>query len=110
MASRAVKAMTSLVMGLLLLGFMVERAGPQNGSVVIHVTEPDVLITIDDWTERVEGWAGAPLSVDLPKGAHTLVMSRDGVELDRQEIMITVGGSLVVTTPMEGDLPEKGTE
>jgi hypothetical protein len=95
--SRALKGAAALSAGLLVLGLVVERAGPWDVEAVVHVTEPDVEVSVGGQTFRVEGWAPAPLVCRLAPGTYELVMSRGGRELYRESFTAWGGENLVLT-------------
>lgn len=63
------------------LWWVAAHAGPQTGTVVIHVNEPQVVIGVDAMTFPVEHGLLRPLVCDLPAGEHRLTMRRGGTVL-----------------------------
>ena len=95
--SRTLTGVAGLVSGFVVLGFVVQGAGPATGVVVIHVTERDVDISVGGVTRHVEESLGVPLILELPRGRQTLVMSRRGVVLQREDFVVKGDDSVVVT-------------
>jgi hypothetical protein len=95
------------LLSLALLAWAVVHSGPRHGEVVVHVTEPDLEVSLDGRTYRIEGLREDPIVCDLPAGAHTLVVTRQG-RLLRRETFEVVGGQGVVLTawasPLEWDV------
>lgn len=94
--SRALRGMAAGLMSLLALGWIVEQAGPSRGEVVVHVTAPDVRVTIDGWTLPAPDRGGTPLVSELPFGWHEVVMERGGRVLHRESFELRRGENCVL--------------
>jgi hypothetical protein len=85
------------LLGLGILAWAAVHSGPTNGEVVVHVTEPDVDVSIGGHTYHVEERRFAPIVCELPPGLHELVVKRNGLVLDRQSFAVERGSSQVLT-------------
>lgn len=79
------------------LAWVVVQSGPTEATAVIHVTEPNVVVSVDDRDFSVEGYGEDPIVVDLPAGEHVLEMRRGAETLYREDFEISGGDSLVLT-------------
>src|SRR5262245_45843585 len=85
------------VLGLAMLGWIVEHAGPPDGEAVVHVVEADVRVTVGGKTYPIGERNYAPLVCRLPAGSHELTMSRGGRVIQRETFQVPRGGSIVLT-------------
>ncbi|MGE3822395.1 MAG: hypothetical protein AB7I30_23520 [Isosphaeraceae bacterium] len=99
LASRILKGVAGLVMGLLMLGFVVQHSGVRSVEVAVHVVEPDVEVTIGDVTQRIEGRTTRLITFEVPRGRHTLITTRNGETLSRFEFVAGEDEGLVLTAP-----------
>jgi hypothetical protein len=65
--------------------------------VVVHVTEPDVEVSIGGRMYRIEERRYDPIVCKLPPGRHELIMTRRGRVLYRESFEVRRGVSLVLT-------------
>lgn len=94
------------VLGLVALGWFLERTGHDGESavrdveadvVVVHVTEPDVEVVVGGRSYQIEGWARDPIVCKLPSGRHDLMVIRDGELLYREMFTVREGEGVVLT-------------
>jgi hypothetical protein len=85
------------ILALVMVGAMVDALLSGKRSVVVHVTEPDVEVRIDDVTYVIRGMTHDPIECLLSPGAHRLVMSRAGVVLFDEPFVVERGRDLVLT-------------
>ena len=94
---RLLRVLGSGLLGAVALGWIAGRAGPREGVVLVHVTEPDVVVTVGDQTCKVIGHRQAPLRWTLPVGRHALRMSRDGALLYAEDFALGGGEERILT-------------
>jgi hypothetical protein len=85
------------VLGLAILVWVAVHSGPRQGEVVVHVTEPDVEVTIAGHRFLVEGRRYDPIVCELPPGQYDLVMRRHGRVLYQESFEVHPRESLVLT-------------
>jgi hypothetical protein len=95
--SNLLRAMAACVLGGGVLWWVVEHAGPAQGTVVVHVTEADVTLSIDDDDFRIEGWLLKPIECTLPAGSHILRMKRGGRLLYKESFVLERGEEKILT-------------
>ncbi|MFO0954494.1 MAG: hypothetical protein U0835_25705 [Isosphaeraceae bacterium] len=93
----ATKVVGTLGVSCVLLGHVAEHSGPRECEAVIHVTETDVTVFVDDAPYRSETWSDTPLSLLLEPGRHTLRMSRQGRTLSEETFTLRPGQHAVLT-------------
>ncbi|WZO99036.1 hypothetical protein EP7_000628 [Isosphaeraceae bacterium EP7] len=76
--SAGVRAAGALLLGGVILWQVAERSVPPGGETVIHVTEAEVDVFLDDSHYRVDTQVDSPIVRELAPGWHTLRMMKDG--------------------------------
>ncbi|WP_406693468.1 hypothetical protein V5E97_20785 [Singulisphaera sp. Ch08] len=88
-----------------MLCWVASQSGPRDGTAVVHVTEPDVVVSVGGQTFHVGESLHRPLVCDLPTGEHRLTMTRGATVLYAETFSITGGEEVVLSTwspPSEG--------
>jgi hypothetical protein len=85
------------LLGLSILTLAAVHSGPTHGEVVVHVTEPDVDVSLGGRTFHIEERRFDPIVCQLLPGWHELVLKRRGLVLDHQSFKVQRGQSLVLT-------------
>jgi hypothetical protein len=97
---RVMLAMTKVVGALGLGGTIIWHVGThssvQKGLACVHVSAPDVDVTVDDTSYHVETLWESPIVFELGPGRHKLEMSRDGRVVDEQEFTLGMGEEAVL--------------
>jgi hypothetical protein len=91
--------------GAAVLSWVSMNAGPNLGTALIHVTEPDVVVCVGDRTFVITDRRNAPIECDLPAGRHTLSMKRFGETLYQENFELERGGEVILTAWRD---PSKG--
>ncbi len=94
---RMVRIAWNGLLGLMILSWVVDHAGPPTSEAVVHVVEPDVEVSIGGNTYRIEARRFDPIVCKLPPGQHELIMSRGGRILYRESFETRRGESVVLT-------------
>jgi hypothetical protein len=94
---RALQHLAGCLLGLAILAWVAAHSGPAHGEVVVHVTEPDVEVSISGRPYRIGERRYDPIVCKLPPGRHELVMTRHGSVLYRESFEVRRGVSLVLT-------------
>jgi hypothetical protein len=91
------KTIAVVVLGGTILWQVGAHSGPPNGVAYVHVTTPQVELTVDDETYRVETLANSPIVCQLRPGKHGLRMTRSGQTLYDEKFTLRPGEELVLT-------------
>jgi hypothetical protein len=99
---RALRFATVKTIAVLLLGGTVlwqvgAHSGPPNGTAYVHVTAPQVDVTVDNETYHIETLAASPIVCELRPGKHGLRMTRNGRTLYEEKFILRPGEELVLT-------------
>jgi hypothetical protein len=76
LVGRLIRGMAALLVGGTTLWWIVEQVGPIEGTVLVHVTEPDVEVTVGGQTFSIEERRYAPIECRLRSGRYLLRMKR----------------------------------
>ena len=97
---RVMLAMTKVVGALGLGGTIIWHVGAhssvQKGLAYVHVSAPDVDVTVDDMSYHIETLWESPIVFELGPGRHKLKMCRDGRVVDDQEFTLGTGEETVL--------------
>ena len=77
--------------------YVAAHSGPKTGTAIVHVTEVDVVVTLDSVSFLVDEWRNAPIVCELPAGEHRLTMTRGTTELHSELFTLEEGGEVVLT-------------
>jgi hypothetical protein len=91
-----VKGAMMFVLGGAILCQVVQQCGRGTGVVYVHVTTPDVDVTIDDATFHLHSLEESPIVCDLLPGGHVLRMLRGERVLFDEEFMLGPGEERVM--------------
>jgi hypothetical protein len=94
---RVVHWLLTGLLGAAVLGWVANHLGPVETEVFIHAMERDVDVSVDGLSYHIEGKPLDPIVCHLRAGTHTLVMSRLGRELYREEFVVVSGENTVIT-------------
>jgi hypothetical protein len=90
------------------LWWVASHAGPQTGTAVVHVVEPDVVVSVGGRAFRVGDDPYTPVVCALPAGEHRLTMTRGEAVLYTETFSLQRGEERVLTAwrpPPEGAGP-----
>lgn len=91
------KYVAGLVLGGATLWWVVDRAGPVDGSVLVHVIEADVEVTIGGLSFPIDERRFAPIECRFRPGRYRLQMTR-GERILYEEWFIVRRGSEIILT------------
>jgi hypothetical protein len=94
---RLFKGAAGSLLGLAVLGWVVEHCGPRNNEVVVHVMEPDVEVTVDDQIYQIDSRRYEPIACELAEGRHHLLMRRGDCVLFDEWFEVRPGQNVVLT-------------
>jgi hypothetical protein len=97
LAGKLIKGMGALILGGLTLWWVVERVGPAEGTVLVHVTEPDVEVTLGGLNFSIEERRYAPLECRLRAGRHLLRVKRGDRMLYEEWFTVDRGEEVILT-------------
>jgi hypothetical protein len=85
-----------LLLGSVILWQVARFSMARRGRAVVHVSMPDVIVTIDDARYRVNKLWDSPIICELRPGRHTARMIQGGRVLYQEEFTIGSGEELVL--------------
>lgn len=85
------------LLGLAVLGWVVDRADSSLVEVVVQVVEPDVELSVGGQAFSIRGLRDAPIVCELPPGRHRLVMMRGDRVLFEEDFEVRTGENVVRT-------------
>ncbi len=88
----------ALLLGGFFLWQVIEHAGPFKGEAIVHVSERNVDVMIDQWNYRVGTKKNeTPITCELSPGWHSLTMRREGKILYEERFSLQPGEEVVLT-------------
>jgi hypothetical protein len=104
-----VKAIGALALGCAILWQVTEHCGSLKGVAYVHVSQPQVDVTVDDETYWVETLWETPIVCELRPGRHMLRMLQSGRVLFEQEFTLDAGQEVVLTASAEYNVKRDNT-
>jgi hypothetical protein len=96
-AGRWIARAAAFAMGVVVLVWVGDRSRPTEAEVVIHVMEPDVVVSVGARSFPIEGRRSAPLVCSVSPGIQDLVMRRGDRILYEERLEILPGEQRVCT-------------
>ena len=93
--NRIIKGLSAGVLGLAILGWIIEQSGPR-GTAIVHVIEPDVEVIVGG-RSFFEDRPFAVIECPLPAGRHVLRMKRGDRILYEEWFTIRRGEDVILT-------------
>jgi hypothetical protein len=87
----------ALLLGAVILWQVALHTGARKGQAVVHVSLPEVEVTVDDARYWVETLWDTPIVCDLRPGRHTVRMSRNGRIVYEETFTIAAGQEVILT-------------
>ena len=97
LASRLIQGVAALWLGGTTLWWVVEQVGPAQGTVLVHVTEPDVEVTIAGQTVSIEERRYAPIECRVHAGRYLLQTKRGDRILYEEWFTVGRGEEVILT-------------
>jgi hypothetical protein len=97
LAGRLIRGVASLLIGGSTLWWIVDQVGPIQGTVLVHVTEPNVEVTVGGQTFSIEERRYAPIECRLHAGRYPLRMKRGDRILYEEWFTVVRGEELILT-------------
>ena len=97
LAGRLIQGVAALLLGGTTLWWIVEQVGPMQGTVLVHVTEPDVEVTIAGQTVSIEERRYAPIECRVHAGRYLLQVTRGDRILYEEWFTVHRGEELILT-------------
>src|SRR5262245_1240663 len=94
---RMIKLAAGGLLGLAVLGWVVEHCKPRDNEVVVHVMEPDVDVTIGNQTFQIEGRRFDPIVCHPAPGGHPARIGGPGSILFEGSVGVRRWGEVVRT-------------
>jgi hypothetical protein len=85
------------LLGLAVLGWVVESVGPSRVEVVVHVAEPNVELSVGGQSFSIRGRLDAPIVCELSPGWHHLAMKRGDRFLFEEDFEVRPDANVVRT-------------
>jgi len=92
----AIKGITALALGSVVLWHVVDHCGPTKGIAYIHASTSDVDIMVDNETYHVDTLWDSPIVCELSGSRHTLRMRRGGRTVFEQDFRLKPGEETVL--------------
>jgi hypothetical protein len=105
--SKLLKGLAGLILGGATLWWIVDRVGPVDSPVLVHVTEPDVEVTVGGLNFRIEERRYVPLEYRFRPGRYLLRMTRGDRILYEEWFTVRRSAEVMLTAgiPLEHPLP-----
>jgi hypothetical protein len=97
LAVRLIQGLGALLLGGTTLWWIVEQVGPAQGTVLVHVTEPDVEVTVGGQTVWIDERRYTPIECLLRPGRYLLQMKRDSRVLYEEWFTVHRGEEVMLT-------------
>jgi hypothetical protein len=94
--SRAVKGLLACALTVGVLWWVVERSGPREGTVILHVMERGVEVTLAGRTYYFREMTEEPLVLRLPAGSYRVRVRRGDTVLHAESFTLRGGESVVL--------------
>jgi hypothetical protein len=91
------KLVGAFLLGGVLLWQIVERCGPNQGTLILHVTKFPVDVRIDEAAYPVESIWMTPIVRELSPGRHTVRMLQEGRVLYEEPFALKPGEEIILT-------------
>jgi hypothetical protein len=98
---RMLVRVATVFFGLAMLVWVADRCGPSDAEVVVHVMEPDVVVSIGSQTFTIEGHRSEPIVCSVSPGSYALIMRRADQILYEQALEVGPGENVVCTAWVE---------
>jgi hypothetical protein len=95
--STLVRYLVAFLLGGGMLWWVVAHAGPERGTVLVHVTEERVTVLIDEQPFQIDERTHDPIECTLPPGPHRLRMVRKDRVLYEESFQLDRGEEKVLT-------------
>jgi hypothetical protein len=96
LARRMIRAAAALMLGGTTIWWIDEQVGPVHGTVLVHVTEPDVEVTVGGQTFSIEERRYAPIECRLHAGRYPLRMKRGDRILYEERFAVHRGEEVIL--------------
>jgi hypothetical protein len=93
----SLKRLGAVCLIFVILWHVVLHAGPQEGTAIVHVSRPDVDVSIDNRSYHVDSMEESPLVCELPPGVHEVKVSVDGLILGEESFTVEPGKEVVMS-------------
>lgn len=95
--ARLLIRVATIVLGASVLVWVVDRHRGTDAELVIHVAEPDVVLTVGDQSFTIQGLDVRPIVCEVEPGSHVLTLRRDDRVLYQETVAVDPGESRVCT-------------
>jgi hypothetical protein len=90
------KYLAAACLALVVFWQVAQHAGPRRGTAIVHVSQPDTIVIIDDQRYRVESLTDSPVVCELEPGIHVAQVRRDGRVLGSESFKVESGTDVVI--------------
>ena len=97
LGSKLIKGMAALLLGGSTLYWVAEEVKPAEGTVLVHVIEPDVEVIVGDRVFWIKEREWSPIECTLRPGRHLLRMTRDDQILYEEWFTVHRGEDVILT-------------
>jgi hypothetical protein len=96
-ANRLIQGVAALMLGRVTLWWIAKQAGPVQGTVLVHVTESDVVVTVGGHTVSIAERQFSPLEYLVRPGRYLLQMRRGDRILYEEWLIVRRGEEVILT-------------
>ena len=96
----------AVCLALVIFWLVVRHAGPQRGTAIVHVLQPDVVVAVDGRSYPVESIAQSPVVCDLEPGPHVVKVTHGWLLLGEKEFTVEAGQEVVLCPFQDPENPE----
>jgi hypothetical protein len=91
------KRLGAVCLSFVILWHVTHHAGPRGSRAIVHVTQPDVTVEVDEQRYHVGSIMESPLVFELEPGRHVAEVWRDGELLGGESFTVEAGEEVVVS-------------
>ncbi len=91
-----VKRLGAVCLTFVILWHVAQHTGLRRGTVVVHVTQQDVMVDVDEQRYHVGSIVQSPLVCELEPGHHVAEVWRSGVLLGEESFTIEPGKDVII--------------
>jgi hypothetical protein len=91
-----VKRLGMAFLAFVILWHVAQHAGQRRGRAIVHVSQPDVMVDVDDRSFHVGSLTESPVVCDLEPGPHRAEVWRNGRMVGEQRFAVEAGQDIVV--------------
>ncbi len=96
----------AVCLALVIFWLVARHAGPQRGTAIVHVLQPNVVVSVDGESYPVDSIAQSPIVCDLEPGHHVVKVRHGRMLLGEEEFTVEAGQEVVLCPFHDPENPE----